>query len=247
MLTTQYRMNEVIMKFPSQELYDNELVAADSVKDRVLTDLSYSTLNSDMGKLSLDDGPTTGKVEETEETKYPLIFYDTQGGDFPEDEDKALSDAESKLKPLLGSDSKSNTYEAMIARSHILSLIEAGVKASDIAVITPYNAQVAALAAILRDDERTADVEIGSVDGFQGREKEAVLVTLVRSNEKGEVGFLGEKRRLNVAMTRPKRQLCVIGDSDTIQKGSPFLKRWMEFLEANADLRYPDVGEHMPS
>lgn len=242
MLTTQYRMNEIIMKFPSRELYDNELVAADSVKDRVLTDLSYSTLNNDMGKLSLDDGPTTGKVEETEETKYPLIFYDTQGGDFPEDEDKALSDAESKLKPLLGSDSKSNTYEAMIARSHILSLIEAGVKASDIAVITPYNAQVAALAAILRDDERTADVEIGSVDGFQGREKEAVLVTLVRSNEKGEVGFLGEKRRLNgefirdmiqeasevwknsliilqtVAMTRPKRQLCVIGDSDTIQK-----------------------------
>ncbi|KAI5291779.1 hypothetical protein KEM54_000015 [Ascosphaera aggregata] len=220
MLTTQYRMNEQIMKFPSEELYDNELIAADSVKDRVLTDITYSDLTSGMSHLGIDDDADDidGKVRETDDTIHPLIFYDTQGGDFPEDEDTALSDSDSKLKALLSSDSKANTYEAAIAKSHILSLIGAGVKACDIAVIAPYNAQVSALAAILRDDEVTAGVEIGSVDGFQGREKEAVVVTLVRSNEKGEVGFLGEKRRLNVAMTRPKRQLCVIGDSETIQK-----------------------------
>ena len=56
------------------------------------------------------------------------------------------------------------------------------------------------------------------MDGFQGREKEAVIVSLVRSNDEGEVGFLGEKRRLNVAMTRPKRSLTVIGDSETVKK-----------------------------
>ena len=61
-------------------------------------------------------------------------------------------------------------------------------------------------------------IELGSVDGFQGREKEAVIVTLVRSNPDGEVGFLGEKRRLNVAMTRPKRSLTVIGDSETVKR-----------------------------
>ncbi len=61
-------------------------------------------------------------------------------------------------------------------------------------------------------------IELGSVDGFQGREKEAVIVTLVRSNTDGEVGFLGEKRRLNVAMTRPKRSLTVIGDSETVRR-----------------------------
>ena len=77
-------------------------------------------------------------------------------------------------------------------------------------------------------------IELGSVDGFQGREKEAVIVTLVRSNSEKEVGFLGEKRRLNgkhflafhtdtcadgetVAMTRPRRSLTVIGDSETLQ------------------------------
>ena len=57
------------------------------------------------------------------------------------------------------------------------------------------------------------------------------------------MGFLGEKRRLNVAMTRPRRQLCVIGDAETVGKGSGFLKRWMDFLEGSGDLRYPDVGE----
>ncbi len=60
-------------------------------------------------------------------------------------------------------------------------------------------------------------IELGSVDGFQGREKEAVIVSLVRSNAEHEVGFLGEKRRLNVAMTRPKRHLCVVGDSETVR------------------------------
>ncbi|PVI05225.1 hypothetical protein DM02DRAFT_517000, partial [Periconia macrospinosa] len=86
-------------------------------------------------------------------------------------------------------------------------------------------------------------IELGSVDGFQGREKEAVIVSLVRSNADHQVGFLGEKRRLNVAMTRPKRHLCVIGDAETVGRGSKFLKAWMEFLEENADLRYPDIAQ----
>lgn len=66
--------------------------------------------------------------------------------------------------------------------------------------------------------EKYPALELGSVDGFQGREKEAVIVSTVRSNSEGGVGFLGEKRRLNVAMTRPKRHLCVVGDSETISK-----------------------------
>ncbi len=81
------------------------------------------------------------------------------------------------------------------------------------------------------------------MDGFQGREKDAVVVSLVRSNGDGDVGFLGERRRLNVAMTRPKRQLAVVGDGETLSKGSRFLREWVRFLEGDADLRYPDVGE----
>ncbi|KAH6625355.1 AAA domain-containing protein, partial [Boeremia exigua] len=100
---------------------------------------------------------------------------------------------------------------------------------------------LALLAGLLK--ERYPRLELGSVDGFQGREKEAVVVSTVRSNSEHGVGFLGEKRRLNVAMTRPKRHLCIVGDSDTISKGSTFLKQWMEHLEEHADLRYPNLTD----
>ncbi|EAS34851.3 DNA helicase [Coccidioides immitis RS] len=215
MLTTQYRMHEKIMSFPSCELYESKLIAADHVKARLLKDLPCD-------------------IQDTDDTCEPLVFYDTQGGEFPE----RIEDGE-----LLLADSKSNDLEAAVVARHVQNLIAAGLREEDIAVITPYNAQVALLAQLLR--ERHPGLEIGSVDGFQGREKEAVVVSLVRSNAEREVGFLGEKRRLNVAMTRPRKHLCVCGDSETISRGSPFLKRWMDYLEENSDLRYPDAAEYM--
>ncbi|KAL8691807.1 MAG: hypothetical protein Q9218_003053 [Villophora microphyllina] len=222
MLTTQYRMHASIMSFPSTAMYSNRLLAADSVASRLLKDLPYP-------------------VTETEDTTTPLVFWDTQGGDFPEltatDED---DDAHQSKKSIMLQDSKSNPSEVMAVSRHVTALIEAGVKGEDIAVITPYNAQVSLLARELR--EKFGDeIEVGSVDGFQGREKEAVVVSLVRSNGNGEVGFLGEERRLNVAMTRAKRHLCIVGDSETVSKGSKFLKEWMQHLEEHADLRYPDI------
>ncbi|PWY75087.1 P-loop containing nucleoside triphosphate hydrolase protein [Aspergillus heteromorphus CBS 117.55] len=216
MLTTQYRMHERIMRFPSDELYDSKLMAAEAVQARLLKDLPY-------------------EVEETDDTKEPVVFWDTQGGDFPE----KTEDAEVGKKTL--GESKSNEMEALVVGRHVDALVGAGVRPEDIAVITPYNGQLAVLSQMLR--EKYPSIELGSVDGFQGREKEAVVVSLVRSNSEHEVGFLGEKRRLNVAMTRPKRHLCICGDSETISKGSGFLKRWMAFLEEHADLRYPDAGE----
>ncbi|KAK9554628.1 hypothetical protein V6Z88_006618 [Aspergillus fumigatus] len=218
MLTTQYRMHEKIMQFPSDELYESKLVAAEAVKSRLLKDLPY-------------------EVEETDDTREPIVFWDTQGGDFPE---KTEDDDVGKKEALLG-ESKSNEMEALVVAKHVQNLIQAGVKPEDIACITPYNGQLSLLSSMLR--EKYPGLELGSVDGFQGREKEAVVVSLVRSNSEHEVGFLGEKRRLNVAMTRPKRHLCICGDSETISKGSAFLKRWMAFLEEHADLRYPDAGE----
>ncbi|WYZ34744.1 hypothetical protein EsH8_I_001020 [Colletotrichum jinshuiense] len=220
MLTTQYRMHEKIMRFPSDELYEGKLVAAEAVKERLLKDLPY-------------------EVEDTEDTSEPLIFIDTQGGDYPEKNEDDDKDAVKKAKFSLHGESKSNEMEAALVRQHAQKLVDAGVRPEDIAVVTPYNAQLAVLAPL---KEQFPGIELGSVDGFQGREKEVVIVTLVRSNSEGEVGFLGEKRRLNVAMTRPKRSLTVIGDSETVKRGSNFLKRWMDFLEDNADLRYPDLS-----
>ncbi|KAG9238380.1 DNA helicase-like protein [Amylocarpus encephaloides] len=219
MLTTQYRMHEKIMRFPSDELYESKLVAAEGVKARLLKDLPY-------------------EVEETEDTNEPLIFLDTQGGDFPEKSEEEDVDKKKSGKGIMG-ESKSNEMEAALVKQHVQSLVNAGVKAEDIAVITPYNAQLALMSKAMK--ETFPGIELGSVDGFQGREKEAVIVSLVRSNSDREVGFLGEKRRLNVAMTRPRRLLTIIGDSETLQ-GNTFLKRWMAFLEEHADLRYPSVA-----
>ena len=172
MLTTQYRMHEKIMRFPSDELYEGKLIAADAVKARLLIDLPY-------------------EVEGTDDTQEPLVFWDTQGGDFPE---KAEDEDITKKGALLG-DSKSNEMEAMVVARHVDNLVDAGIKPESIAVITPYNGQLALLSRMLR--EKYPGLELGSVDGFQGREKEAVVVSLVRSNAEHEVGFLGEKRRLN--------------------------------------------------
>ncbi|KAF2122613.1 DNA-binding protein SMUBP-2 [Lophiotrema nucula] len=220
MLTTQYRMHENIMRFPSDELYDSKLIAADFVKERLLKDLPYP-------------------VKDTEDTREPIVFFDTQGGDFMEKTED--DDVPVKGKGMSLGDSKSNEAEAALVKMHVGNLVDAGVKAEDIAVVTPYNAQLAILSQLLK--EAFPGIELGSVDGFQGREKEAVIVSLVRSNADHEVGFLGEKRRLNVAMTRPKRHLCIVGDSETVGRGSKFLKAWMEFLEEKADLRYPNLAD----
>jgi len=122
MLTTQYRMHETIMRFPSDQLYDSKLIAADSVKDRLLKELPYD-------------------IEDTEDTREPLVFWDTQGGDFPEKmEDEGVAGNNGKGMSL--GDSKSNEAEAALVKMHVGRLIKAGVKAEDVAVVTPYNAQV---------------------------------------------------------------------------------------------------------
>ena len=174
MLTTQYRMHEKIMRFPSDEIYGSKLIAADAVKARLLTDLPY-------------------EVRPTEDTREPLVFYDTQGGDFPERAEDETADH--SRKSALMSDSKSNEMEAALVKMHVQSLVDAGVLPEDIAVVTPYNAQLSLLAHGLKELYPT--IELGSVDGFQGREKEAVILSLVRSNPQHEVGFLAERRRLN--------------------------------------------------
>lgn len=218
MLTTQYRMHERIMAFPSSALYEGKLMAAEAVKSRLLKDLPYDP------------------IDDTEDTREPLVFFDTQGGDFPEKTEDDEGGAKGKSSLL--AESKVNEHEAAIVASHVANLVAAGVKAEDIAIVTPYNGQLALLSQMLKD--RFPGIELGSVDGFQGREKEAVIVSLVRSNPDHEVGFLAEKRRLNgtsvrqdgemgvvyacgceanslkVAMTRPKRHLCVVGDSETV-------------------------------
>ncbi|KAI8920581.1 P-loop containing nucleoside triphosphate hydrolase protein [Entophlyctis helioformis] len=218
LLNVQYRMNEHIMAFSSRELYDNKLIAHESVKHRLLTDRST--------------------VLSTDDTTIPLLFIDTSALDLEESVSSTTTSAAASAAFDTPDTSKLNQGEAVLVRNHVDALVAAGVLASDIAVITPYNAQVALLRAMLRDTY--PDLEIGSVDGFQGREKDAVVISLVRSNPDGDVGFLADRRRLNVAITRPRRHLCIVGNAECVRKGSAFLARLCDYLEDAGEVRFPD-------
>jgi ATP-dependent RNA/DNA helicase IGHMBP2 len=153
-------------------------------------------------------------VEANPLTATPVQFIDTAGAGFDEEVEP---DGESRLNP----------SEARLVARKVRALLEAGVPATDVAVIAPYAAQVRRL----REYLAVPGLEIDSVDGFQGREKEAVVLSLVRSNPEGEIGFLADVRRMNVAMTRARRKLLVAGDSATLA-GHPFYRRFLEHVEA---------------
>lgn len=147
-------------------------------------------------------------------TELPVQFIDTAGASYDEELEEDTG-------------SRRNVQEASLAVKKVRALLALGVQPSQIGVITPYRAQVR----LLR--ERLADVpgvEIDSVDGFQGREKEAIVVSLVRSNNEGEIGFLADTRRTNVAMTRARRKLLVIGDSATLANHD-FYGRMLAYFE----------------
>ncbi|XP_060117178.1 DNA-binding protein SMUBP-2 isoform X2 [Heteronotia binoei] len=160
-------------------------------------------------------------VASTEETSIPLLLIDTAGCGLFELE---VEDEQSK----------GNEGEVRLVSLHIQALVGAGVKARDIAVIAPYNLQVDMLREHLSC--KYPELEIKSVDGFQGREKEAVVLSFVRSNRKGEVGFLAEDQRINVAITRARCHVAVICDSRTTGNHS-FLKRLVDYMNEHGEVR----------
>ncbi|KAM8893138.1 DNA-binding protein SMUBP-2 isoform 1-T2 [Spinachia spinachia] len=176
------------------------------------------TAHSSVERHLLKDLPGVSCVEET---STPLLLIDTAGC--------GLSEME-----VTDEQSKGNQGEVDIVELHIKALTEAGVKAKDIAVIAPYNLQVDLLRQKL--SARHPELEIKSVDGFQGREKEAVVLSLVRSNRKGEVGFLAEDRRINVAVTRARRHVAVVCDSQTVQSHA-FLKSLIVHMNQCGEVR----------
>jgi superfamily I DNA and/or RNA helicase len=185
-LAEQHRMNEKIMRYPSDALYGGKLRAHPRVAGH-----------------SIDDRP------------FELI--DTAGRGF---EEATPEDSESKL----------NEGEAELAASFARGLLSV-LAQQDVAVISPYDAQVQKIRQLLAD---VPEVEIDTVDGFQGREKEAVIVSLVRSNEQGELGFLADIRRVNVAITRARKKLIVIGDSATVARHPFFAGLWKYAEEIGA-------------
>jgi ATP-dependent RNA/DNA helicase IGHMBP2 len=213
MLTVQYRMNKLIGDWSSREMYEGKLVAHPSVAQHTLHDLLLLSSND------ANDGDHTN--DNNDDDLPVLLLIDTAGYDMDEYKEE-------------DGDSIYNQGEVSLTLAHVEKLMKSGILAEDIGIITPYNAQVGKLRE-LRPDSLTERLEISTVDGFQGREKEAIIISMVRSNSRGEVGFLSDARRMNVAVTRARRHCCLICDSSTVEKDG-FLARLVRWFEDNGEL-----------
>ncbi len=193
LLKVQYRMNDVIMGFSNRQFYQNQLQAAEEVRNRRLPVLSGA----------------------------PMVFIDTAGCGFEE-----------KVHPAY--QSRSNPDEFRILREHLYLLEDAFVEKEypSVAIISPYREQAEYMRKALDEDPLLSarPLSVNTIDGFQGQEKDVVYISLVRSNAKGEIGFLQDYRRMNVAMTRARKQLIVVGDSATIGR-SPFYRAFLEYCD----------------
>lgn len=145
--------------------------------------------------------------------------------------------------------SRSNPIEAARIYALVQGLLQPGdITASDIGIITPYSGQVRALSDIFdsnsgREEGRPFHgLEINTVDGYQGREKEIILFSAVRSNQHGEVGFLSDRRRLNVAITRARRGLVVVGDPQTLRYDMTW-RSWLDWAEERGLFAWHLVNE----
>ena len=205
LLTRQYRMHQHIMQFSNHYFYNNELEADATVKETVLS-----------------------LHEECDILNSPVELIDTAGCSFDE-----LQNPETL--------SLSNVGEANLVFKHMELLLQQyqfGREQQNISIgiISPYKEQIELLKEKLVDFDYSefpvSELAVKTIDGFQGEERDVIYISLVRSNEQSEIGFLSDIRRMNVALTRAKKKLVVIMDTSTIGN-HPFYKSFIEYCEKN--------------
>lgn len=195
LLKIQYRMNDIINQWASNQMYEGQLISDSSVANHTIEDI----VSADQNKTTLP----------------PVALMIDTSGEYMYEEELSSENGKSSHA------SHRNVHEAYLTLQHCLYLMNLGVSPESIGVITPYNGQLEILKQLfelygnIHNMNRMSLVELKTIDGFQGGEKECILISFVRSNEKRNVGFLSERRRMNVAVTRAKRHLAIIGDSST--------------------------------
>ena len=198
LLTTQYRMNEDIMRFSSEWFYHGKVESAPDVRHRSVLDYDIPMLWIDTADMSCREefvGESYGRINKTE--------------------------ARLTLAAL-------QLYFDKVGRERILS------ERIDVGIISPYRAQVQFLRHLIKADPWFKPyrhlITVNTVDGFQGQERDIILISLVRANDEGQIGFLRDLRRMNVAMTRARMKLIILGDAPTMTR-HPFYKRLYEYID----------------
>ncbi len=210
LLKVQYRMNEEIMRFSSDWFYGNQVESAPEVKNRSILDLDIPMSWIDTSEFELpEDGSLTFKEE----------FVGESFG--------RINKAEAELTLLA-----LENYFKKIGKERILD------ERIDVGIISPYRAQVQYLRRQLKKKEWVKPfrhlISVNTVDGFQGQERDVILISLVRANDEGQIGFLRDLRRMNVAITRARMKLIILGDASTMTR-HPFYKKLYDYIELIGD------------
>ena len=230
LLKIQYRMNDEIMRFSSDWFYEGKVESAPQIKYRSVLDYDHpitwiDTSNEENqitieGEDAPEDSASTASSVSAANQNSDLNFKEQ----FVGESFGRINKAEAELTLLTLAE-----YFTKIGKQRVLE------ERIDVGIISPYRAQVQYLKKLIKKYEFFKPyrrlISVNTVDGFQGQERDVILISLVRSNDEGQIGFLKDLRRMNVAMTRARMKLIILGNKDTMTK-HPFYKKLWEYVEA---------------
>lgn len=214
LLKIQYRMNDEIMRFSSNYFYDGQVESAPDVKFRSILDMDIPMTWIDTSEFK----KLLEKNEKLEEDKRTLFQEEFVGESFGR-----VNKAEAELTLLA-----LQNYFNKIGKQRLLD------ERIDVGIISPYRAQVQLLRRMLMKWEFfkpfRRQISVNTVDGFQGQERDIIVISMVRSNDEGQIGFLRDLRRMNVAITRARMKLIILGDRETMTR-HPFYRQLWQYIE----------------
>lgn len=230
LLKIQYRMNDEIMRFSSDWFYGGKVESAPQIKYRSVLDYDHpitwiDTSNEENqitieGEDAPEDSASTSSSVSAANQNSDLNFKEQ----FVGESFGRINKAEAELTLLTLAE-----YFTKIGKQRVLE------ERIDVGIISPYRAQVQYLKKLIKKYEFFKPyrrlISVNTVDGFQGQERDVILISLVRSNDEGQIGFLKDLRRMNVAMTRARMKLIILGNKDTMTK-HPFYKKLWKYVEA---------------
>lgn len=230
LLKIQYRMNDEIMRFSSDWFYGGKVESAPQIKYRSVLDYDHpitwiDTSNEENqitieGEDAPEDSASTASSVSAANQNSDLNFKEQ----FVGESFGRINKAEAELTLLTLAE-----YFTKIGKQRVLE------ERIDVGIISPYRAQVQYLKKLIKKYEFFKPyrrlISVNTVDGFQGQERDVILISLVRSNDEGQIGFLKDLRRMNVAMTRARMKLIILGNKNTMTK-HPFYKKLWEYVEA---------------
>lgn len=238
LLKIQYRMNDEIMRFSSDWFYGGKVESAPQIKYRSVLDYDHpitwiDTSNEENqitieGEDAPEDSASNSSSASSSNSSSATASYQNSDLNFKEqfvgESFGRINKAEAELTLLTLAE-----YFTKIGKQRVLS------ESIDVGIISPYRAQVQYLKKLIKKYEFFKPyrrlISVNTVDGFQGQERDVILISLVRSNDEGQIGFLKDLRRMNVAMTRARMKLIILGNKDTMTQ-HPFYKKLWEYVEA---------------